>query len=119
MEPRSDLLMQELRDLLGTNEVYFQPSMIAGLSGSDDDAEPYIFSGIEYPCFIIKRTTAYQPKANDKTYLFRPAYEVTYINRDEPDPEMLYAVGKRFSLCNYQRHFVTDNLHHDVWTIYY
>lgn len=115
MELRSDLLIQELRDLLGTNEVYFQPSMAAGIAGE----EPYIFTGIEYPCFIIKRTGAYQPKANDKTYLFRSAYEVTYINRDEPDPEILRRVGRRFSLCNYQRHFVSDNLHHDVWVIYY
>ena len=115
MERRSDLFIQELKDLLGTDEVYFQNSADAGLDGDS----PYIFTGIEYPCFIIKRTSAYQPKANDKTYLFRPAYEVTYINRDEPDPEMLYEVGRRFSLCNYQRHFVSDNLHHDVWVIYY
>lgn len=114
MERRSDLFMQELRDLLGTDEVYFQTSSDAGL-----EDEPYIFTGINYPCFIVKRTSAYQPKANDKTYLFRPAYEVTYINRDEPDPEMLYEVGQRFPLCNYQRHFISDNLHHDVWTIYY
>ena len=115
MERRSDLLIQELKDLLGTDEVYFQPSYDAGI----DEVTPYIITGIEYPCFIINRTSAYQPKANDKTYLFRPAYEVTYIDRDEPDPEMLYEVGRRFSNCNYQRHFVADNLHHDVWVIYY
>lgn len=115
MERRSDLLIQELKDLLGTDEVYFQTSADAGLG----DEGPYIFTGIQYPCFIMKRTNAYQPKANDKTYLFRPAYEVTYINRDEPDPEMVYEVGRRFSLCTYQRHFVSDNLHHDVWVIYY
>ena len=118
MERRSDLLMQELRGLLGTSKVYFQPSDATIASGIVGE-ESYIFTGIEYPCFIIKRTSAYQPKANDKTYLFRPAYEVTYINRDEPDPEMLYEVGQRFPLCNYQRHFVADNLHHDVWVIYY
>ena len=117
MERRSDLLIQELKDLLGTDEVYFQPSMDVGLGETGE--EPFIFSGIVYPCFIIKRTSAYQPKANDKTYLFRPAYEVTYINRDEPDPEILNRVGQKFSLCNYQRHFVSDNLHHDVWVIYY
>ena len=31
MERRSDLLIQELKDLLGTDEVYFQPSYNAGL----------------------------------------------------------------------------------------
>ena len=115
MERRSDLLIQELKDLLGTDEVYFQPSYNAGNDGSI----PYILTGIEYPCFIMERTTAYQPKANNKNYLFRPGYQVTYINRDEPDPEMIEAVMQHFQLCTYQRHFVSDNLHHDVFMIYY
>lgn len=114
MERRSDLLLQELRDLLGTDEVYFQPA-----PSLDLDGEPVIFSGINYPCFIVKRTTAYQPRANDLMYLFRPGYEVTYINRDEPDPEMIYEMGRHFQHCSYQRHFVSDNLHHDVFMIYY
>lgn len=115
MERRSDLLIQDLRDLLGTNEVYFQTSDNAGI----DDGVPYIFTGLQHPCFIMERTTAYQPRANNRNYLFRPGYQVTYINRDEPDPEMLEEVMKRFPHCNYQKHFVRDNLHHDVFMIYY
>lgn len=115
MERRSDLLIQELKDLLGTDEVYFQPSAVAG-DGMD---QAYIFTGLQYPCFIIERTTAYQPNANDRKYLFRPGYRVTYINRDEPDPEMLEIVVRHFSCCSYDQHFVSDNLHHDVFTIYY
>lgn len=116
MERRSDLLIQELRDLLGTNEVYFQPSYAAGSSAN---GEPYIFTGIDYPCFIMERTTAYQPAANDRNYLFRPGYQVTYINQDEPDPDMLEKVMQHFAHCHYQRHFVSDNLHHDVFMIYF
>lgn len=116
MERRSDLLLADLRDLLGTEEVYFQPSSDAGMNGS---GENYIFTGIEYPCFIVKRTTAYQPHANDRNYLFRPGYEVTYINYDEPDPEMIEQVMQRYPHCRYDRHFVADNLHHDVFMIYY
>ena len=116
MERRSDLLIQELKNLLKTDEVYFQASADAGITGNE---EAYIFTGIEYPCFIVKRTTAYQPRANDKLYQFRPGYEVTYINRDEPDPEMLELVGETFPYAAYQRHFVSENLHHDVWMIYY
>ena len=115
MERRSDLLIQELKDLLGTDEVYFQPSYDAGLG----ESSPYIFTGIDYPCFIMERTTAYQPKANDKNYIFRPGYQVSYINRDEPDPEMLQKIMNHFKLCVYQRHMVTDNLHHDIFMIYY
>ena len=116
MERRSDLLLQELRDLLGTDEVYFQPSADAGIS---EQGESYIFTGIDYPCFIVERTTSYQPKADDKTYLFRPGYQVTYINRDEPDPEMLETMVMHFQNISYDRHFVSDNLHHDVFMIYY
>ena len=115
MERRSDLLIQELKDLLGTDEVYFQPS--AGVDQSDD--EQIIFTGMNFPCFVLKRTTAYQPKANDRTYLFRPGYELTYINQDEPDPEILEQIGRKFGNCVYQRHFVADNLHHDVFVIYF
>ena len=115
MERRSDQLIQELRDLLGTEEVYFQAASDAG----DGGEESYIFTGIHYPCFIMERTTAYQPKANDLNYLFRPGYQVTYINPDEPDPEMLERVMRHFPHCRYQRHFISDNLHHDVFMIYY
>lgn len=116
MERRSDLLIQELKDLLGTDEVYFQPSDEAG---TNEYGESYIFTGIDYPCFIMKRTTAYQPRANDRNYLFRPGYEVIYINRDEPDPEILERIVQHFPCCSYNRHYVADNLHHDVFTIYY
>ena len=113
---RSDDLIRELQELLGTEEVYFQPSADAG---TDEYGQNSIFTGISYPCFIIERTTAYQPTANNRNYLFRPGYQVTYINRDEPDPRMLERVMRRFGHCHYDRHFVSDNLHHDVFTIYY
>ena len=115
MGRRSDLLIQELRDLLGTDEVYFQSSNVAGIDGD----EPYIFTNIDYPCFIMERKTAYQPRANDSNYIFRPGYQVTYINRDEPDPEMLETMMRHFWHIRYDQHFVRDNLHHDVFTIYY
>lgn len=117
MERRSDLLLADLRDLLGTEEVYFQPSADAGTDSLTGDY--YIFTGMNYPCFVVERTTAYQPRANDRNYLFRPGYRVTYINRDEPDPEMLEAVMQTFAHCRYDQHFVSDGLHHDVFTIYY
>ena len=104
MELRSTQFQMELENLLGTGNVYFQPGPNVRL---------------KYPCFIYNRKSAYQPKANDKTYLFRPAYEVTYINRDEPDPTILEQVARHFVCCHYDRHYTADNLHHDVFTIYY
>lgn len=103
-ELRSLKLQDELENLLGTTNVYFQPG-------------PDVL--LDYPCFVYNRVSAFQPKANDYTYLFRPAYEVTYINRDEPDPDILPMIAEHFHNCRYDRHFVTENLHHDVFTIYY
>lgn len=108
--------MQELMSLLGTDEVYFQPSAEAGISSGE---EPFLFTGIQYPCFIIERSGAYQPRANNRNYLFQPSYQVTYINQDEPDPEMLKTVMEHFPYCHYDRHFISENLHHDVFQIYY
>lgn len=115
MERRSDLLIQELSDLLGTDEVYFQPDSDAGT----DEGEAYIFTGMSFPCFVVKRTNIYTPRADNRIYQFRPAYQIIYINQDEPDPEMLQTVMEKFPYCQYQRHYVSDNLHHDVFVIYY
>ena len=104
MERRSTELQLALEELLNTGNVYFQPG-------------PNV--EIRYPCFIYERTTAFQPTANDRNYLFRPGYQVMFINRDEPDPCMLEKVMQRFQNCHYDRHFISDNLHHDVFTIYY
>lgn len=51
MERRSDLLIQELSDLLGTDEVYFQPDSDAGT----DEGEAYIFYGNVLP--VLRRQT--------------------------------------------------------------
>ncbi len=101
---RSLDLQNALEGLLNTRNVYFQPGPNVQL---------------KYPCFVYNRKSAFQPKANNKTYLFRPAYEVTYINRDEPDPDILQKVMEAFVHCHYDRHYVADNLHHDLFTIYY
>lgn len=116
MARRSDLLIQDLKDLLGTDEVYFQP---APDGETDAYGNSFIFTGMDYPCFVMKRTRAFQSRANDHVYIFRPGYEVTYINRDEPDPEMVEMVMQKFPCCHYERHYVADNLHHDLFMIYY
>lgn len=103
MEKRSDELIAFLEST-NTGKVYFQPPSSVRL---------------EYPCWVIERTTSYQPKAGDLTYLFRPGYKLMYINRDEPDPEILPMLGRNLSHVNYQNHYVADNLHHDVYNIYY
>lgn len=104
MARRSDELIDKLTELVDTGKVYFQPPASIKL---------------EYPCFVFHRTDAYQSYANDSNYVFMPSYRVTYINRSEPDPEMIKKVKDAFRYCRYTGHGIIDNLHHDYFTIYY
>lgn len=104
MARRSDDFIAELAELVNTGKVYFQPPANVHL---------------EYPCFVLHRNEAYQPKADDFNYLYRPSYKVSYINRDEPDPDVIQQVLERFPHCHYTGHTVVDNLHHDYFTIFY
>ena len=104
MARRSDDFIAELAALVNTGKVYFQPPANVEM---------------DYPCFVLHRTDAYQPSASDSNYLFRPGYKVTYINRDEPDPDTVEIVKKTFPHCRYTGHAVVDNLHHDYFTIFY
>lgn len=104
MARRSDDFIVELSELVNTGKVYFQPPSNVQL---------------EFPCFVFHRSDAYQPHADDTNYLYRPAYKVTYINRNEPDPDIVELVVKKFPHCRYTGHSIVDNLHHDYFTIYY
>jgi hypothetical protein len=103
MGKRSDSFIADLEST-NTGKVYFQPPSSVQLN---------------YPCWVVERSKVYQPKANDKTYLFRPGYKCMYMNCDEPDPEVLEMISRRYERCQYQNHYVVDNVHHDVFLIYY
>ncbi len=104
MARRSDDFISELAALVNTGKVYFQPPANVLM---------------DFPCFVIHRSDAYQPHADDRNYVYRPGYKVTYVNRDEPDPDTVENVIKAFPNCRYTGHSVVDNLHHDYFTIYY
>ena len=89
--------------LLGTNNVYFQPPESIKLV---------------YPCIVYRRSSGNTKYSNDMPYLFTQAYEVTVITSD-PDSPLVRAIATGFPLIRYDRHFVTDNLNHDVYTIYF
>lgn len=103
MGKRSDSFIADLEST-NTGKVYFQPPSSVQLN---------------YPCWVVERSKVYQPKANDKTYLFRPGYKCIFMNCEEPDPDVLYEISRRYENCHYQNHYVKDNINHDVFLIYY
>lgn len=70
-----------------------------------------------YPCIVYERDRIEMQHANNQPYYHRNRYSVTVIDRD-PESQVPYRIAE-FSECSHDRHFVSDNLHHDVFTLYY
>ena len=96
-------LQNELKSILGSNNVYFQPPSTIKM---------------KYPCFVFERKSASQFNADNKKYLLFKCYSLTYIS-NEADPDMIDTVTDHFQMCKYDRPFINDNLYHDVFTLYW
>lgn len=98
---------QQLQTLLETlmgdqGKVYFQP--------------PNNFKMV-YPCIVYTRFQERTLFAGNSPYLNRRRYAVTVIDRD-PDGDLTEKVAL-LPLCEFQRHFATDNLNHDIYNLYF
>lgn len=95
-------LHEELRVILGSGFVYFQPPES---------------KKIVYPCIIYALDNLDIKHADDKPYLNRKRYVVTIIDKD-PDSEI---PDRMLSLpfCSFDRGYTSDNLNHWVFHLYY
>ena len=93
-------LQKVLEDLLGSKNVYYQAP-----------------SRMNYPAIKYEIDDIETTHANNKTYRVSRRYKVTVIDRypDNPVIEKLL----NLPMCSYDRHYVADNLNHDVLTLYY
>ena len=91
-----------LQELLGSSNVYYQPPESIKM---------------QYDAIRYSKKTIDSKYANDRKYSMTDCYEIIVISRLPDNP----VVKKLLSLpyCSYDRHYVADNLHHDVLTIYY
>lgn len=96
-------LHEELCRILGTRNVYFQPPESVKLN---------------YDCIIYSINNREDLRADDLHYRNLVRYEVTFIYRD-PDSEIPEQLLNGFTRISHQRHFTNDNLHHDVYTLFY
>ena len=95
-------LQSMLESLLGSRNVYYQPPAT---------------KKIEYPAIIYSRSNIGNYHANDAVYGQTNAYMVTVIDRN-PDSEFVKKVSL-LPLCSFDRHYTSDNLNHDVFTLYF
>lgn len=98
---RIDDLQPELVELLGSNNVYFQPPESLKL---------------KYPCIVYELNRIDKLPANNLMYRADRSYSVTLIHQD-PDNDIVDKMLQR-PLSSFDRAFVSDNLHHFVFTFY-
>lgn len=101
MAPRLEL-QEILVELLGSDNVYFQPP---------ENVK------IEYPCIVYRRDLMTTNFADDIPYRILKRYQVTVIDRD-PDSIIPDKVGK-LPMCSYNRFFTADNLNHDIFNLFF
>ena len=96
-------LHEELCELLGSRNVYFQPPESIKL---------------DYPCIIYSIDSANEKRANDRIYRSMNEYEVIVIDYD-PDSEIPDKIRVHFPMCSLDRVYPSDNLNHTVLKLYY
>lgn len=96
-------LHEELCKLLGSRNVYFQPP------GS---------LTLKYPCIVYALSGIDKKNANNTVYKTDKRYELTIIDYD-PDSEIPDKILEHFAKCSFDRMFVSDNLNHWVFSLYY
>ena len=101
MERRIEL-HKLLCDVLGSEQVYFQPP-------------PSI--QMKYPAIVYSRGNIDKSFADNITYRHICLYKVTVIDYN-PDSEIVNKVSA-LPKCRFDRHYTKDNLNHDTFTIYY
>lgn len=89
-------------EILGSRNAYFQPPESVKMS---------------YPAIRYSRKDTKNRFANDRVYMQKDCYEVIVIDKD-PDSELVKIVSM-FPMCSFDRHYVSDNLNHDVFTLYF
>lgn len=103
MEDRREKLQGLLEDFLGSRNVYYQPPTNLKM---------------KYPCIRYKSQSGYHRYASNTIYAYIPEYEITYIHQNPVDPKVDEFLHK-FRYIRKIRHYESDGLIHDVYSIYY
>ncbi len=95
-------LHADLLQILGSNNVYFQPPES---------------TKITYPAIIYSRSDIEKTHAADNVYGQNIKYKVTVVDHD-PDSEIVERL-LAFKFAVFDRHFVVNGLNHDQFTVSY
>lgn len=94
---------RKLRQILGSTNTFFQPPESVK---------------IKYPCFVYEFSKDHDLHADDMAYLTHTGYDVTAITKD-PDVTYKNELKAEFRHCEWVRSFISDNLNHNIYKIYF
>ena len=94
-------LQSKLEELLGLKHVYYQPPS----------------SNMEYPAIRYSKKKPDVKYANNIKYSKMNCYEIIVISRTPDHPVIESILDLPYS--SYDRHYESNNLNHDVLTLYY
>lgn len=104
MNSRTDF-HSELCAQQGTNYIYFDPPENIQM---------------HYPCIRYQIAKDSIKRANNKLYFSSVGYELIVINKDQDaGMTLVKKILGHFMLSTFNRHYISDGLHHFVLTIFY
>lgn len=94
--------------------------ILQGILGNDGKAyfQPPENIKLKYPCIVFERTNALISYADNNPYQVTKRYTVTLITKSADNDKYLDQL-LQLPMCTFDRQFVTDNLVHDVFNIYF
>ena len=95
-------LQTKLEELLGSRNVYYQPPESIKM---------------EYPAIVYSKSDIQSRFATGSAYSLSSSYEIIVIDRKPDNP----VIDKLLTMpyCSFDRHYKSDNLNHDILTLYY
>lgn len=95
-------LHQLLKELLGSDQVYFQsPSNVQ----------------MKYPCIVYSHDATDTIFADNSPYRRTARYTVTVISTDPDSP--IFEKVANLPMCTFDRSYPADNLNHSVYSLYF
>lgn len=102
MGDKREELQAKLEEMLGSRNVYYQsPTSLQ----------------MKYPAIRYSKRNLDVKHADNTKYTKALCYEVIVISKQPDHPIIEQLMDLPY--CSYDRHYVSDNLHHDVLTLYY
>lgn len=95
-------LHNKLKALLGSENVYYQPPESKKM---------------EYPAIRYSKDDIESTFADDQSYMSSNKYTITVIDRMPDNPVIQKILG--LPMSSFERHYVSDNLNHDVLNLYF